>query len=43
MLSCGVDKAYSSDEVVRVEVVLWRLWVEMMKMKRMLWVGCLDL
>ena len=27
MLSCVVDKAYSFDEVVRVEVVLWRLWV----------------
>ena len=25
MLSCVVDKAYSFDEVVRVEVVLWRL------------------
>ena len=23
MLSCGVNKACSSDEVVRVEVVLW--------------------
>ena len=27
MLSCGANKAYSSDEVVCVEVVLWRWWV----------------
>ena len=42
MLSCGVDKAYSSDEVVRVEVVLWRLWVEIVEIERALRVRCLE-
>ena len=43
MLSCFVDKAYSFDEVVRVEVVLWRLWVWVVEMKRALRVRCLGL
>ena len=43
MLSCFVNKVCSSDEVVRVEVVLWRLWVETVEMERILRVRCLGL
>ena len=43
MLSCFVNKACSSGEVVHVEVVLWRFWVEMVEMERMLRVRCLVL
>ena len=43
MLSCFVNKACSSGEVVHVEVVLWRLWVWVVEMKRALRVRCLGL
>ena len=43
LFSCYVNKAQSSDEVVCLEVVLWRRRVEIVKMKRMFWVGCFDL
>ena len=39
----SLHKAYSSDEVVRAEVVLWRLWVEIVEIERALRVGCFEL
>ena len=43
MLSCFVNKAYSFDEVVCVEVVLWRWWIWIVEMERVLRVRCLEL
>ena len=42
-LSWGVNKAYSPDEVVCVEVVLWRWWVWSVEIEGVLRVKCLEL
>ena len=42
MLSCGVNKACSSDGVVHGEVVLWRLWMWIVEIERALRVRCLE-
>ena len=41
MSSCGANKAYSSNEVVCAEVVLWRWWVWSVEIERALRVRCL--